>query len=167
MKKLLIISTMIMLVMQSNAQFAKATLQATGLTCAMCSNAINKALMQVAFVESVRSDIKNSAFSIVFKQGQEVEIDALRKEQMPDSAAGSEGRSPVEARGLFPASRKQPQPSTAKQGPRRHRTLRCRSLDPTLCPHGPRFVAASARVAAAKMPGPIGIGDAGDPALRA
>ncbi len=67
-----------MLVMQSNAQFTKATLQATGLTCAMCSNAINKALQKVSFVESVKSDIKNSAFDIVFKQSTEVNIDALK-----------------------------------------------------------------------------------------
>jgi copper chaperone CopZ len=78
MKKLLIISVMIMLMLQSNAQFTKATLQATGLTCAMCSNAINKALQKVSFVESVKSDIKNSAFDIVFKQSAEVNIDALK-----------------------------------------------------------------------------------------
>ena len=78
MKKLLFISTMAILVMQSNAQFTKATLQATGLTCAMCSNAINKALQKVSFVESVKSDIKNSAFAIIFKQGTDVNIDALK-----------------------------------------------------------------------------------------
>ena len=70
---------MLLVVICSQAQFTKASLQATGLTCAMCSNAINKALLRVPFVESVKSDIKNSAFSIVFKTGQEVEIDALRK----------------------------------------------------------------------------------------
>ena len=79
MKKVFFITMMVLCVISSRAQFTKASLQATGLTCAMCSNAINKALMQVPFVESVKSDIKNSAFSIVFKQGQEVEIDALRK----------------------------------------------------------------------------------------
>jgi copper chaperone CopZ len=78
MKKLLIISTMVLLAMQSNAQFTKATLQATGLTCAMCSNAINKALQKVDFVESVKSDIKNSAFAIVFKPNAEVNIEALK-----------------------------------------------------------------------------------------
>ena len=67
-----------MLVMQSNAQFTKATLQATGLTCAMCSNAINKALKQLPFVESVKADIKNSSFSILFRQGVEVKPDAIK-----------------------------------------------------------------------------------------
>lgn len=63
----------------ASAQFSKATLQATGLTCAMCSNAINKALQQVPFVASVKSDIKNSAFNIVFKENANVDIDAIRK----------------------------------------------------------------------------------------
>ena len=50
-----------------HAQFTRAELQATGLTCAMCSNAIYKALMEVPFVESVTPDIKNSGFGIKFK----------------------------------------------------------------------------------------------------
>lgn len=78
MKKLLLVVGITLFVMSANAQFTKATLQATGLTCAMCSNAINKALEKVSFVESVRSDIKNSSFVIVFKQGEKVIIDALK-----------------------------------------------------------------------------------------
>lgn len=78
MKKYLLIMVMILGAMKVNAQFTNATLQATGLTCAMCSNAINKALMKVPFVESVKSDIKNSAFAIVFKEGMEQNIDALK-----------------------------------------------------------------------------------------
>jgi copper chaperone CopZ len=79
MKKLFCIVLIAFAGFSSQAQFTKASLQATGLTCAMCSNAINKALLQVPFVESVKADIKNSAFNMVFKQGQKVEIDALRK----------------------------------------------------------------------------------------
>jgi copper chaperone CopZ len=45
----------------------------------MCSNAINKALEKVPFVESVRSDIKNSAFNIVFRQGSDVDMDKLKE----------------------------------------------------------------------------------------
>ena len=62
----------------ANAQFTKANLQATGLTCAMCSNAINKALEKLPFVESVRSDIKNSAFNIVFRADVKMDIDELK-----------------------------------------------------------------------------------------
>lgn len=79
MKRFLLVLVAAVSSLVMNAQFSKATLQATGLTCAMCSNAINKALQKVPFVESVKSDIKNSAFSIVFKTGADIDIDALKK----------------------------------------------------------------------------------------
>ena len=78
MKKLLLILAIAFVAVPASAQFTKATLQATGLTCAMCSNAINKALQAVPFVERVKSDIKNSAFNIVFKNNVNVDIDALK-----------------------------------------------------------------------------------------
>ena len=78
MKKLLMILAIALTALSSNARFTAATLQATGLTCAMCSNAINKALLKVPFVESVKSDIKNSSFAIVFKEDTQVDIDALK-----------------------------------------------------------------------------------------
>jgi copper chaperone CopZ len=79
MKKLLTITAAVLLFASANAQFTKASLQATGLTCAMCNNAINKALQKIPFVDSVKSDIKNSAFNIVFKQNTPINIDALKK----------------------------------------------------------------------------------------
>ncbi len=79
MKKTVLFIAIMLAVVQLNAQFTKATLQATGLTCAMCSNAINKALQAKPFVESVKSDIKNSSFSIVFKDKADFEIDDIRK----------------------------------------------------------------------------------------
>lgn len=79
MKKILILVLLSVFVTGARAQFSKATLQATGLTCAMCSNAINKALQQVSFVESVQSDIKNSSFAIVFRKDAVVNIDALKE----------------------------------------------------------------------------------------
>ena len=63
----------------ANAQFKTATLQASGLTCAMCSKAINNSLEELPFVESVKADIKNSAFNIVFGAGSSVDFDQLRK----------------------------------------------------------------------------------------
>ncbi len=78
MKKLLALIVMTLLFLQAPAQFSKAALQATGLTCAMCSNAINKALQKVSFVETVKSDIKNSAFNIVFRKDAAVNIDELK-----------------------------------------------------------------------------------------
>jgi copper chaperone CopZ len=78
MKKLLLVILVTVITAGVNAQFKKASLQATGLTCAMCSNAVNKALQKVSFVESVQSDIKNSAFAIVFRPNANVDIDALK-----------------------------------------------------------------------------------------
>lgn len=79
MKTLLLAIAIVFLSAPSRAQFTKADLQATGLTCAMCSNAINKALLSVPFVAKVTPDIRNSAFLIEFKSGHEVEIDAIKK----------------------------------------------------------------------------------------
>lgn len=67
------------LALQGQAQFTKARLQASGLTCSMCNNAIYKALKALPYVASVESDIKNSAFDIAFKQGETADIDGLRK----------------------------------------------------------------------------------------
>ena len=78
MKKLIFSILLISCILPAFSQFTNARLQATGLTCAMCSNAVNKALQKVSFVETVRSDIKNSAFTIKFREGAEVDIDALK-----------------------------------------------------------------------------------------
>jgi copper chaperone CopZ len=63
----------------ASAQFKSATLQASGLTCAMCSNAINKSLKTLSFIERVESDIKTSSFIINFKEGVDINFDQLRK----------------------------------------------------------------------------------------
>ncbi len=81
MKQIRYVSLLLTLIAQTllaEAQFSNASLQATGLTCAMCSNAINKALQKLPFVESVKSDIKNSSFSIVFRSGSTVNLDAIK-----------------------------------------------------------------------------------------
>ena len=78
MKKFFLLALMSCVILISQAQFTKAELHATGLTCAMCSNSINKAVQALPFVKSVKSDIKNSSFDIVFKEGQEVSADAIK-----------------------------------------------------------------------------------------
>ena len=60
-------------------QFTEARLQATGLTCALCSNAINKALLELPFISTVKSDIKTSSFAIVFKEGSAVDFDQIKQ----------------------------------------------------------------------------------------
>ncbi len=62
----------------ANAQVKKVSLQASGLTCSMCSNAIYKALQSVSFVDNVDANIKNSTFEITFKPGANVNFDLLK-----------------------------------------------------------------------------------------
>jgi len=79
MKKIIIIIIVAVAATTAKAQFTKATLQASGLTCAMCSKAINDALKGLPFVETVKPDIKNSVFTVSFKQDREADIDAMQK----------------------------------------------------------------------------------------
>jgi copper chaperone CopZ len=60
------------------AQIKKAQLQAAGLTCAMCSNATLKALETLPFVDKVDTDLDNSLFTLTFKPGAPVSIDAIK-----------------------------------------------------------------------------------------
>ncbi|MEJ0102098.1 MAG: heavy-metal-associated domain-containing protein [Bacteroidota bacterium] len=79
MKKIIVLIMMLVTGFLSQAQFTKAMLQASGLTCSMCNNAINKALKALPFVSSVKSDIKNASFDMVFKEGAPADIDAIRE----------------------------------------------------------------------------------------
>ena len=63
----------------SNAQITKASLQASGLTCALCSKSIYENLQLLSFVDSVDTDLNASVFLITFKPGILVDIDMLNK----------------------------------------------------------------------------------------
>lgn len=78
MKKLFFVLSIVFAGFAANAQFTSASLQAAGLTCAMCTRAINNALDHLPFVAKVEPDIKNSAFLITFKEGADVDFDALK-----------------------------------------------------------------------------------------
>ena len=51
----------------SNAQISKVEIVATGLTCSMCSNAINKQLKSMPEVVSVDTDLNTSTFIVILK----------------------------------------------------------------------------------------------------
>ena len=78
MKRRILISITVAISTFVHAQFTKAMLQASGLTCSMCNNAVNKALQKLPFVATVKSDIKNAAFEIIFKRNSEVNIEGLK-----------------------------------------------------------------------------------------
>lgn len=65
--------------MGSKAQIEKVSLQASGLTCSMCSNSINKALKTLDFVEKVDANVRNYTFEIYFKDKDAVDFNKIRR----------------------------------------------------------------------------------------
>lgn len=78
MKKIILIFLIAISGIAVQGQFKTAFLQASGLTCAMCTRAINNSLEELNFIESVKADIKASAFKIVFKTNAFIDIDQLK-----------------------------------------------------------------------------------------
>lgn len=78
MRKLRFLLVMLFVAGAVSGQFDQARLQATGLTCAICSKAIQKALEVLPFVEKVSPDLKTSSFEINFRKNAVADADALR-----------------------------------------------------------------------------------------
>lgn len=57
-------SMVLMFSIKSNAQIVKAEIRATGLTCSMCSNAINKQLKTLPEVSNVEIDLNTNTFTV-------------------------------------------------------------------------------------------------------
>ncbi len=77
MKKI-ILSLVVLFSFAAKAQVTKVNLQASGLTCSLCSKSINKALQSLDFVDKVEANIKNSSFDISFKPGAVIDFDKLK-----------------------------------------------------------------------------------------
>jgi len=63
----------------SAQQISTADLQVTGLTCSMCSNATQKSLETLGFINSVKPDLNKNIFVLTFKKGADINIDLIRK----------------------------------------------------------------------------------------
>lgn len=79
MKRIILLFVVALCSLSAQAQFSSAKLQASGLTCSLCSKAIFKALTAIAFVDKVEADVATSGFDIVFKEGANVDVDQLKK----------------------------------------------------------------------------------------
>lgn len=60
------------------ANFIGAKIKVTGITCSMCSNAVNKALLSLSFIDKVDVDLENAVFNLTFKSGQHVVVDEIK-----------------------------------------------------------------------------------------
>jgi len=65
--------------MATKAQIMKVYLQASGLTCSMCSNAINKSLKTLDFIDKIDADVKNYTFKLSFKTNSSVDFDKIKR----------------------------------------------------------------------------------------
>lgn len=63
----------------ARAQFTKAELQVSGLTCSMCSKATEKALHTLDFVGDIKTDLNRNLFVITFKNSSPVNLDQISK----------------------------------------------------------------------------------------
>jgi len=79
MKKIWIIILVGCISYTAKAQITAAKLQASGLTCAMCSKAVYNALSAVPYVEKVQPDIQGSIYQISFKQNMPIDPDLLSR----------------------------------------------------------------------------------------
>jgi copper chaperone CopZ len=77
MKKLLLLCCLVLSI-SSQAQVTKVFLQASGLTCSMCSRAIYKSLKTLDFVDSVEANIKNSTFDVKIRPGSVADFDQVK-----------------------------------------------------------------------------------------
>ena len=66
---IVIASIILMFSLKSNAQIIKAEIRATGLTCSMCSNAINKQLKSMLEVANVETDLNTNTFTVTLNEG--------------------------------------------------------------------------------------------------
>ena len=79
MKKIIMLLLATIIYTAGFSQFSKVSLQASGLTCAMCSKAVKVALEKVRFVKEVKVNIKSQEYIITFKQNNNADFDALKK----------------------------------------------------------------------------------------
>lgn len=77
-KKLLLVFVMLFGIMNSYSQISKAEIVATGLTCSMCSNAINKQLKSMPEVEKVMIDLNANTFMVSLKKNNAITPQVLR-----------------------------------------------------------------------------------------
>jgi copper chaperone CopZ len=63
----------------AKAQFIKAELQVSGLTCSMCSKATEKSLRALDFIGDIKPDLNRNLFLITFKNNTPVNLEQISK----------------------------------------------------------------------------------------
>jgi copper chaperone CopZ len=79
MKKIFGMAGILCLALISEAQVTRASLQASGLTCAMCARSVFKNLESLPFIQKIDTDLETSTFLLEFKPEGDVDADQIRK----------------------------------------------------------------------------------------
>jgi copper chaperone CopZ len=79
MKFLKIFLVLLMPGIGAQAQFTKAEVQVSGLTCSMCSKATEKALRTIDFIGDIKPDLNRNVFVLTFKSNAPVNLDQISK----------------------------------------------------------------------------------------
>jgi copper chaperone CopZ len=63
----------------AKAQFTKAELQVSGLTCSLCAKSTEKAIKALPFVSEIKPDLIRNIYNITFKEGVPVDFEQISK----------------------------------------------------------------------------------------
>lgn len=78
--KIFIIFLLLFIIHKASAQqITTVEMQVTGLTCSMCSQATEKSLRTLSYVDEVTPDLNKNIFVVTFKKNNEVNLDQLNK----------------------------------------------------------------------------------------
>ncbi|MEY2829684.1 MAG: hypothetical protein RIQ33_1542 [Bacteroidota bacterium] len=78
MKSIIIIAALFLIGNSVKAQFVSAEIQAAGLTCSMCSRAVDKQLQTLDFVDSVGINLSSATFVLHFKKNKIIDFDVIK-----------------------------------------------------------------------------------------
>jgi copper chaperone CopZ len=75
----ILIAILAISVSAAQAQFVKADLQVSGLTCAICAKATEKSLRTLPFISDIKPDLNRNIFVITFKPNTPVNLEQIGK----------------------------------------------------------------------------------------
>jgi len=79
MKSIKILIALLAVTITAKAQFIKAEMQVSGLTCAICAKATEKSLRTLPFISDIKPDLNRNVFVISFKPNATVNLAQMSK----------------------------------------------------------------------------------------
>ncbi len=64
----------------AEAQLKRATLQVSGLTCALCAKTVQKALEKLSFVKEVKPDLNTQEYTLTFRTDKQISLEEIKGE---------------------------------------------------------------------------------------